>query len=284
MKHLILTLALAGCTSAGAISAQPAHEALHSSDPVIAAERAFAARASEIGWIPAFCEATADDGQLVGRAGLVRSKERMCALSDDGERNLYWAPSFAGIASSGDLGFTTGPVSFDAARTPAMQYFTVWRRQADGSWKWIYDGGPGPVAEAGPFSDTVQVLPTAAGGVGSAALAAQQVTDLELGAGATGALSDYLAADAHVYRQGQVRAIGGAAAQAAMEFPTDNVATRPLRTEASRAGDMVFTLGEARWEEPDGSKQGFFARIWQYSDGGWRVVYDQLAPWTPPAE
>lgn len=262
----------------------PTQEALLNLDPVVAAERAFAARAGAVGWIPAFCEFSAPDAQTIGRAGPINAHERMCALQDDGERNLYWAPSVAGIATSGDLGFTTGPASFDAAHTPSIQYFTVWRREADGSWKWIYDGGPGAVVGPGPFVSAVQALPTAAGGVGSSALAAQQVSDLEIGAAATGALTDYLAEDAHVYRRGVERADGGAAARAAMLLPTDEVATRLVRVEASQAGDLVFTLGEAHWQEGDAAKQGFFARIWQRRPEGWRVVYDQLVPWAAPSD
>src|SRR5690349_24841719 len=108
MRILVLAAALAACASAQ--SASPSATAA----PVIGAERAFAARAHDIGWIPAFCEYSASDSQLIGRAGLINAHERMCGLPDDGERNLYWAPSFAGISSSGDLGFTTGPASYDA--------------------------------------------------------------------------------------------------------------------------------------------------------------------------
>ena len=53
--------------------------------------------------------------------------------------SLVWWPNWAGISKSGDLGFTTGGVEVGGARTD--HYFTIWRRQADGSWKWVYDGG-----------------------------------------------------------------------------------------------------------------------------------------------
>jgi ketosteroid isomerase-like protein len=275
-SFLISTALLAGCATTPA-------QAPVTPAPVIGAERAFAARAGEIGWIPAFCEYSAADSQLVGRAGLANAHERMCALPDDGGRDLYWGPAFAGIARSGDLGFTTGPASFDAAHTPTVQYFTVWRRQPDGSWKWIFDGGPGPVASPGPFSDDVVALPVVSNGVGSAELAVQQVTALEAGAANTGALASYLAPDAHVYRRDQSRAYGGASAQAALLTPSAQVSTHLVRAEGSAAGDMVFTLGEARWQDEAGPKQGFFTRIWQHRAGGWRIVYDQLIPWSPPA-
>jgi ketosteroid isomerase-like protein len=279
MRVIFLAAALAACaTTQNTVTPLTAA-------PVISAERAFAARSHEIGWIPAFCQFSASDAQLVGRAGLTPAHERMCALPDDGERNLYWAPVYAGVASSGDLGFTTGPASFDAARTPAIQYFTVWRRQPDGGWKWIYDGGPGRIEGPGPYlaeAADVPTLPPAAG-VGSAGLAMAQVNAIEAGANTAPALRRYLAPGAHVYRASRRRAYGGAASEANLLYPVAEVSYRPRRTEASAAGDLVFTLGEARWTQDGAAKQGFYARIWQHAAQGWRIVYDQLVPWSPPA-
>src|SRR5262249_11120174 len=56
-----------------------------------------------------------------------------------------WEPAFADIASTADLGYTTGP--WELQRTPEEQptafghYVTVWRRQADGAWKIAVDIG-----------------------------------------------------------------------------------------------------------------------------------------------
>jgi hypothetical protein len=209
----------------------------------------------------------------------------MAALADDGARNLFWAPVYAGIARSADLGFTTGPASFDAARTPAMQYFTVWRHQPDGSWKWIYDGGPGAVAEPGPYlaeGAPPQELPLAARGVGSAAAAVAQVSEIERAASTAAALSSHLGADAHVYRSGQARAYGGADSLALMLYPNGEISYRTLRADGSAAGDLVFTLGEANWVRDAAPRQGYYARIWQFRPGGWAIVYDQLIAGAPP--
>lgn len=253
--------------------------------PVIAAERAFAARAGEIGWIPAFCEYSAASGQTIAPTGLVNAHEQMCALEDDGERNLFWSPSLAAIARSGDFGFTTGPVSFDAARTPRGQYFTVWRRQADGAWRWLFDGGVGPVSEPGPHLAEPSTLPIASAGAGSADAAVAQVSAIENAATTAAALGAHLAADAHVYRTRQTRAYGGAASAELMAFPSRDVRYRLVRTEASAAGDVAFALGEATWAREGGEAQGFFARIWQMRPEGWRIVYDQLVarPQPPPS-
>jgi ketosteroid isomerase-like protein len=55
-----------------------------------------------------------------------------------------WTPEVGAVASSGDLGFTTGPV---VARRPAegrgppagAKYFTIWRRMPNGEWRYVVD-------------------------------------------------------------------------------------------------------------------------------------------------
>lgn len=245
--------------------------------PVIAAERAFAARGLEIGWVAAFREYTAPDG-MVGN--FENAPQSLAAAPDDGARNLFWWPAYAGIARSGDLGFTTGPFSVDEARTPRGQYFTVWRRQPDGSWKWIWDGGPGPRPDAlnhGIDAAELPTLPVAARGVGSAATAVEQVRAIEAGHTTAGALAGFLAADAQVYRA--TRPTGDPAAETFV-FPGSDIAYTNRRVEASEAGDLVFTLGEVRFTFNGQERQGQYARIWQYRPEGWRIVYDQLT--APP--
>lgn len=271
MKHLSVAVALflsSACASAGAqgASVTPA--------PVIAAERAFAARAGEIGWVPAFREFTAPDGLMPGPQGYVSAPERLAQTPDDGNHELAWWPAFAGIARSGDIGFTAGPVSFDASRSPVIYYFTIWRRQADGSWKWIYDGGPGPVEDPASIAFGAEPLTLPIATQGRAA-AADEVNAIESGAANAGALVRHLADDAHVYRAGRPRAIG-ATAGAALTSPSAVAAYRVTHTFVSAAGDMVFTLGETSWEEEGQARGGLFARVWQYRPAGWAIVYDQL--------
>lgn len=263
MRHLIFALLLAGCATASG----RADEAQVTPAPVIAAERAFAARGGEIGWVAAFGEYTAPDG-LIGN--LANAPQQIAETPDNGARNLFWWPAYAGISRSGDLGFTTGPFSVDEARTPRGQYFTVWRRQPDGSWKWIWDGGPGVIPNAlnhGVDAD-FPTLPVATSGVGSAATAVEQVRALE----AAGSLVSRLSTDAQVYRPGQPLAAAPAEAFGAPGGVTYQI----VRADGSEAGDLVFTLGDANWTADGEARSGIFARIWQYQPEGWRIVYDQL--------
>ncbi len=197
----------------------------------------------------------------------------MAATPDDGNRNLFWWPAFAAISRSGDFGFTTGVVSFDEARTPRGHYFTVWRRQPDGSWKWIYDGGVGPITNAASLTapgGEVAMARTAVGGEASSQAAVDAVTALER------ASQIHLASDARVVRTREALAIGVSSGPA-------DVSYRVSRVEASAGGDLVMVLGEASWTENGQPVSSIYARMWQHQADGWRVLYDQLIiPRAPP--
>lgn len=122
---------------------------------------------------------------------------------------LQWHPAFAGIARSGDLGFTTGPY-FLRGRGYTGHYFTMWRREASGEWKWIFDGGvnvldDAPAAAGAPVSQ----LPLAAhdGAGAQAALEAVRELDAALAVASTtnvaSAITARLANDARVQRAAQ---------------------------------------------------------------------------------
>ena len=60
---------------------------------------------------------------------------------------LAWTPRVAHLAPSGDLGFTIGDAIYRHAPAGGPEqrfytkYLTVWRRQADGRWRYAADGG-----------------------------------------------------------------------------------------------------------------------------------------------
>ncbi len=67
---------------------------------------------------------------------------------DNKDNHLTWSPVGAGIAASGDLGYTYGTYEFrskDKDGKPAVnhgKYTTIWKKQKDGgSWKVALDMG-----------------------------------------------------------------------------------------------------------------------------------------------
>lgn len=263
------------------VAAQPA-TAL---DEVIAAERAFAADTGRRGFKQGFLGTVAPDG-IVFAPGPVNARASLEALPDAPPPGppLDWWPEWAGVSMSGDLGFTSGGASIP------VRYFTVWQRQADGSWRWIYDGGPGlagPMAR-NPSAPVARVAPATAAS-GSAALALAEVAPLEADLAARAqtdapaAYLRYLASDSLVAgSRTEVRPGESQVAELARRPAAARL--RPIGGVASSAGDMAFTYGEVRWERDGAARWGHYARIWRNGTEGWRIVADLLipAPGVPP--
>ena len=95
---------------------------------------------------PAFSRFAADDAMFPGPTPTRGPVD--IAKAFDGypaERALTWAPRHEFGAASGGLAFTVGDAATKLRQSGAelgrSHYFTVWRLEGDGSWKWILDLG-----------------------------------------------------------------------------------------------------------------------------------------------
>jgi ketosteroid isomerase-like protein len=281
----IVCLAVTAFVSSGTSQIPPA--AVESAAPVVAVEREFAADGATRGWAAAFRRYHAPEA-IVLQPDPIKAAITLAKIEGDGPTTLLWHPAYAGIARSGDLGFTAGPVQFRGQEGVRSHYFTIWRQQADGSWKWIFDAGtdvtdPAPLA---PDAD-VPMLPVAAAGTGSAKAAIDAIAAIEDSAsvdarGTVGRIVATLSSDARVHRVGQLRAIGLAAASYLMR-QDGMLAFKPLMREASSAGDLVFSLGEARDQFEGKERLCYYTRVWQFRPEGWRLVFDGMVPRRVPA-
>lgn len=274
-------------TALAACAPNPPAETAIDAAPIIAAERAFAAEVAANGWnagVRAF--ATADAIGL--NPGPVKVMSTLTPDDDEGGSPLQWWPAYAGIARSGDFGFTTGPYSF-IGQGYVGHYFTVWRKQPDGGWKWIFDGGVDVLDDAPPAQDaTVEQMPVAArdGESEQDALRAVKALDAALAAEAAqdapAAIASRLSADARVNRASLPRAVGLEASRAALAEHAHAIRFEAAGAAASQAGDMVFTYGSARWTAGGQDTIGYYARIWQMRPEGWRLVFDEIVPHRDP--
>lgn len=116
---------------------------------VRAADSLFSDVAYRLGLAFAFSDAVAPTGAVFGTPQLVVGPDAVRELYTDqsGATSLAWHPVYASAAGSRDLGFTVGEYIV-TARGPsgaAVQrfgkYITVWKRQKDGKWKFVIDGG-----------------------------------------------------------------------------------------------------------------------------------------------
>ena len=106
----------------------------------IDAERAFVADAQKLGQWTAFRKYAADDAEMYVPQR-VNAQEFLKDLKDP-PASVFWWPGKSFVSCDGSYAVNTGPWVRQYGK--AVGYFTtVWKRQPDGSWKWIYDGGDG---------------------------------------------------------------------------------------------------------------------------------------------
>lgn len=118
---------------------------------VLQTDREFAAHSREHGPVAAFDHYMAHEATWlpVGAAPVQGRTAIIEAMSEGPAYQLDWSPA-AGEAS-GDMAYTWGTYTVrftDPERgdiTGYGKYLTVWKRQADGNWRWTVDmGNPSP--------------------------------------------------------------------------------------------------------------------------------------------
>ena len=101
-------------------------------------ERTFAATAQTEGQWTAFRAYAAPEGVMF-TPQQVNAQEWLKGRADPPQPVMWW-PAEAWISCDGTTAVTTGPWLRDGGRL-AGYFTTVWRRQNDGSWKWLLDHG-----------------------------------------------------------------------------------------------------------------------------------------------
>lgn len=110
---------------------------------LLAADRAFAAKAQADGVPAAFIEYAAEDALIVTSREIISGRTGVAASYADwpeGAR-LEWAPEHGRVSARGDMGWTWGNSAYtapDGARTTG-RYITVWTRDYDGAWRYAFD-------------------------------------------------------------------------------------------------------------------------------------------------
>ena len=286
------------------LAADPALAQSPDAAPIVAAERAFAADAPLLGLTASFNKWAVPDAVMIGggQVQTVRDVFPPDVPRPADEALLEWWPNFAGISRSGDLGFTTGGVAINGQRTG--HYFTIWKKQPDGAWRWVYDGGSGASAADVPGPDSEPVIlpvgPQLLQVVTSldrppppmapdwamtrvreqeAALARAAVTDQK--AAHLAALAD----NGRLYVAPRPPAIGRDAFAEALDAWPATFRFGPTEGGGqSQYGDLVWTYGPAAWSRDGQERTGHYVRLWQRQEEGFRIVLAQLipAPIVPP--
>lgn len=115
---------------------------------VLSTDRAFSAMSAEKGTNAAFLHYAATDAVKLQEGtfpviGLNALRESFQSVSDSGFR-LTWEPVKTEVSQSCDMAFTFGNYEledFTRRQIRYGNYVTIWRKQKDGSWRWVLDAG-----------------------------------------------------------------------------------------------------------------------------------------------
>ena len=124
--------------------------------PALAADPVEDVRQAEIAFAKAFADRdkvrffamVAEDATFLSRMGTARGKKEVIArwtpLLDAPQAPFSWGPERVSVSADGKLGLSTGPV-YSAKGVHTGDYISTWRREANGTWKIVFDSsGPGP--------------------------------------------------------------------------------------------------------------------------------------------
>lgn len=255
-------------------------------------EREFSKTSEAKGMRDAFLAFLADDGILF-RPNPVSGKkwwlERPPAAG-----LLTWEPIFADVSRAGDLGYTTGPWQFrekgrDDTEVAHGNFVTVWKKQADRTWKFVIDLGisnPPPSArvvylETPSKNQKALWKPKNNLNVESERSSLidvdREFSKASMKEGAVIAFLQYAADSVRLFRNGKAPFIGKGVAASMFSEKQGALTWNPVKSDVARSGDLGYTYGAGEIkEEGAGETERFnYVRIWKkFSVGGWKVVLD----------
>jgi ketosteroid isomerase-like protein len=238
---------------------------------LVAAERAFARDALDVGVRAAFLRHFAPGGLLFVPAPARVEDVFARPPADPHATLLEWGPVASGVAASGDFGFTTGPARLSRrdGSLPVRHstFFSVWKRGDGQPWRVVIDAG---VTSSAPVAHE-RLLPSPvvrAAAPGSSSSLEAILAD-ERGAPWTReAFLARLAVDALAQRSGEWHAAGATAIAAA--WPAHEESLQPVGGDVAVSGDLAYTYGATK----SAAGEGHYLHLWTRDATGrlWRIA------------
>lgn len=285
MRHIVMALLVVPVAAAALEPGAPLQDP-QALQRMAATERAFAAATAELGVRDGFLTFFADDAVQIdpGSAGsevrLVSAKAalagRPLAPLPIGAR-LMWNPYTGQVSTDGSMGWLTGPYvvrnEADGAILGQGAYFSVWKRQADGTWRvWLDEGIELP--EVWTNASEFRAAPAPAGGDGGSARESLEAAEADVAAGGDGwrrRWSDLV----RIHRHGRMPVVGREAAEAWAARAWTDVRFRQVHVETAASDDLAIVMGGYEASTGSGPERGTWVRAWSRDVAGrWRIVFE----------
>jgi ketosteroid isomerase-like protein len=185
---------------------------------------------------------------------------------------LNWRPRYAEMAASGDFGYTCGPWTFQPGTTADKvvangYFFTIWKKNSAGEWKFILDVG----TDTGPVmaDTTVQVQQTETRkGVERLMLEAEADFIRLYTMDSIKAYALFSSPNALLVREGAGFEDIQNLLQASSEANEGLTTFSALGSGLAPSGDLGFVYGTATLN----GKKETYLRIWRHESKGWKIA------------
>jgi ketosteroid isomerase-like protein len=256
------------------------------------AESNFAKESVMIGRNAAFVKNFADESVLFTDKWITNGKQ----FSKERKASplvLKWEPEFMDISASGDFGISTGPWEAQEYRpnTAALAtgyFLTVWKKQSDGNWKVILDGGSETPAVKNPQhrisfpsgADKAVKNPP----VMNTGLLSEQLSDRDKQFLAIWEKSPYpstyllyLETNARIQMKGHLPTINKDSINLFISNLDKTLIWETSGSGAASSGDLGYTYGLLRIQGTPIKRNGHYVRIWRRLSGdSWKIEMEMI--------
>lgn len=212
---------------------------------------------------------------------------------------LRWYPVAAWVASSRDFGVDTGPWTAEwseAGKTLTRhgEFLTVWSRNKDGDWRFLFDAGvphEAPVKELPALAKDAGVyLPKPKGEIpgpaevhSQLAKLEQKFTDLATRDGLRAAYAALAATDIHYLQVNEQPAVGKSAVLAAVPAGKATLEWVPMGGSSAASGDLGYLYGLTyqAHDTKHAVPQSAYVHVWRRVSGEWKLQVDMEQPLPP---
>lgn len=206
---------------------------------------------------------------------------------------LKWEPEYMDISDSRDFGISTGPWEAQEYRpgTPPLStgyFLTVWKKQPDGKWKVILDGGGTTPPKKDhkhsfsfpPGADKPVLNPSILNPV----LLSKELADRENQflmnwekSPFPSTYTSYLAQHSRMQLSGHYPTTNTDTIGSWINHFDKNLSWKVSGSGAATSGDMGFTYGLLEMPGKSEVIKGHYVRIWKKQPGtGWKIVMEML--------
>lgn len=247
-------------------------------DAMINAEKSFAAFAKAHSTKEAFLQYT-DSNSLMFDNGKPVKAQDYWKVREKNSGVLNWHPTFAEISASGDLGYTTGPWTFQLKAGDSViargQFATVWYRNNDGEWKFLVDLG----VDNTPADTTTNVKiieqPKYPENIAAIArifpmVAAENAYSAAIANGKYNTCRAYLSSASILCRNKMAPATTPEQHKKIINATPARIRYKMSGWNISPTPDMGYTFGTAT---VNGKSEGYF-RVWRREKEGWKLALE----------